>query len=192
VANVGGMNNQLAITTGTRQPARRQPIPREVKAAINAMIYGLETDPDGRPLDLASAARAAGVAGFRLRRWLHKPNVIGYLRAQRRLFREQVCAGNEAALARVRDTSENGMVTVAAVRALEAIDAEDGGRPVNAQSGGVAIRIINVHGDRSPPPVINVTPNPKPEPAEPLPAPPVESPDDLSARFVWPRPYNPK
>jgi hypothetical protein len=160
------MNNQLATTTGTKDPVRRQPIPREVKAAINAMIYGLETDPDGRPLDLASAARAAGIAGFRLRRWLHKPNVIGYLRAQRRAFREQICAGNEAALARVRDTSENGMVTVAAVRALEAIDAEDGGRSANQSPPGVVIRITNsVSAPAGRQSTIDMTPVP-PEPAK--------------------------
>lgn len=148
------MNHQLATTSGPREPAKPQPIPRAVKAAIHAMIYGLESDPDGRPLDLASAARAVGIAGYRLRRWLHKPNVVSYLRAQRRLFREQVCCGNESALKRVRETALNGMAVVAAVRALEQIDSEDRGTAGANASPGITIRICNV----APRPPIDVTP----------------------------------
>jgi hypothetical protein len=40
--------------------------------------------------------------------------------------REAVCAGNEGALKRVRDTSENGMTVCAAVRSLEQLNEAEG------------------------------------------------------------------
>jgi hypothetical protein len=65
------------------------------------------------------------------------------IRRERKAFREAICVGNEAALQRVRDKSANGMVTVAAVRALEQIDDEDPRRRSVQESPHVTIRIVN-------------------------------------------------
>jgi hypothetical protein len=78
-----------------------------------------------------------------------------------------LCGGNEAALKRVRDKSANRMVTVAAVRALEQMDAEDGGRAANAPAPGVVIRIVNQTISPATGPTIDITPQREHEPALP-------------------------
>jgi hypothetical protein len=80
--------------------------------------------------DLAAAAAGAGLTIQRLRDYLARPSVRKYLRDQRRVQIESLCASNATALARVRDEAENSMAVVNAVRQAETMRArlieEDG------------------------------------------------------------------
>ena len=119
-------------------------IPKNVRAAIKLLVHGRESDDEHTPLDFIEAAKETGVKPDVMRRWFDYPHFCALLRAERKAFREAVCAGNEGALRRVRDTSGNGMVVVAAVRGLEQLDTEDGHRPKSDQTTpGIVIRIIN-------------------------------------------------
>jgi hypothetical protein len=148
------------MSTGSRQPEKRpQPIPRKLRDAISLMVYGRPDDQDCAPLTFIEAAKGAGIAPDVMRKYLDRPNVRALLRSERRAFREAICAGNEGALKRVRDTSQNGMCTVAAVRALEALDGEDAVRSPDAPRPGVQITIVHRTTEPSVPArMIDITP----------------------------------
>src|SRR5689334_15710687 len=99
--------------SGSRELKRPRPIPKAVRDAITLMVYGKIDDPDCAPVDFITAAKLSGIKPDVMRRWLDRAEVRALLRSERRAFREAICAGNEAALQRVRDKSANGMVTVA-------------------------------------------------------------------------------
>src|SRR5262245_2801898 len=114
-----------AITSsgGASQPKRPRPIPKEIRAVVALMVNGIHgTEDDPRPLSFVEAARAVGVRPDRARHYLDRVEVRRLLIAERRAWRAAICAANETALQRVRDTSVNGMATVAAVRCLEELD----------------------------------------------------------------------
>ena len=111
--------------SGSRDPAKRpRPVPKQIREMIVLMVYGQPDDPDGRPLDFIEAAKRCEVKPDVARRWLDRPEVRAFLHAERRAFREAICCGNESALKRVRDKSENGMCVVASVRTLENLNEE--------------------------------------------------------------------
>lgn len=111
------------------------------------MVWGKPNDPDGRPLNLGEAASAADVKPDVLRRWLNRPDFIAFLRGERRSMVAASCAGNPAALRRVRDTSQNPMAVVASVRTLQDIEAAEEVRaPVGSHTPGVTINIVNAGG----------------------------------------------
>lgn len=135
-------NNPL-LASGPRELKRPRPIPQKVRRAIELMVYGKDDDEDCAPLDFIEAAKLAEVAPDHMRRYLDRAEVRALLRRERRVFREAICAGNEDALRRQRDGSKNGMVVVAAVRALEMLDTEEGQRPGSDRpTPGVVIRIV--------------------------------------------------
>jgi hypothetical protein len=69
--------------------------------------------------------------------------VRALLRNERKAFRAAVCAGNEAALQRVRDKSANGMCVVASVRQLQAMEDDDPHRRSGQDSSPfMTIRIV--------------------------------------------------
>jgi hypothetical protein len=95
--------NYPLASAGAREPDKRpRPIPKAIKAALTLMVHGVD-DIDGKPMDLVEAARPAGVQAPLLRRYLTRPAVIAFLRAERKVFRESILAGTEHALRRVRD-----------------------------------------------------------------------------------------
>jgi hypothetical protein len=146
-------DNPPLLAAGSREPVvRPRPIPKAVREAVKAMVYGMPDDPTADPLDFIGAAKAVGMKADVLRRYLDRPQVRALLRAERRAFRESICAGNEGALRKARDKSANGMVTVAAVRALEQIDA-----PQSSLSVSLEIRAGYVIDLRDDP--IDVTPS---------------------------------
>ncbi|MFL6302006.1 MAG: hypothetical protein ACJ72H_00560 [Candidatus Sulfotelmatobacter sp.] len=114
--------NPPLAASGSREPKRAQAIPKRVKKMIECMVRGREDDPDAKPLDFIEAGRIAGLKPDVARRWLDRPHVISALRSERKAYREAICAGNEGALARVRDTSENGVAIVNSVRQLETMN----------------------------------------------------------------------
>jgi hypothetical protein len=92
---------------------KREPVvPAKMKIVIKELL-------DQRVYDLAAAAEKAGLSHYMARRYLKRPNVLRYFREERAAMLEEVCAGNAAALALVRATSDNGMAVTAACRQLE-------------------------------------------------------------------------
>jgi len=143
--------------SGRYDQRRPRPIPVAVKDAIALMVVGRADDVDARPLDVVEAAKAVGMTCFVLRRHLDKPHVRAALLAERRRFLAEIVASNPAALKRVRDESRNGMVTVAAARQLEEMNAaECSSRGSPDLQPGVTIRIIS---PPAAPPMVDVTPN---------------------------------
>jgi hypothetical protein len=115
------MADHLPITaSGPRSPQQRpRPIPPKVRLAISLLVRGRDGDENCAPLDFVTAAREAGITPPVFRKHLDRPEVRALLLRERRVFRDAICASNEAALARVRNTSENGMAVVGAIRCLE-------------------------------------------------------------------------
>jgi len=155
--------NYPLASAGPREPTTRpRPIPKVVKDACLLMIYGDPADEDGAPVDFISAAKAVGMQPQTLRRYLTRPQVVAFLRAERRAFREAICAGNEAALRLVRDgdAHSNPMARIQAVRTLEGLEERD---PVARPSSSAGITIRFVHAPEKPP-VIDITPPTRPPP----------------------------
>jgi hypothetical protein len=111
--------------SGSREPKKPRTVPKKVRDAIVFMVRGRPDDADGKPIDFIEAAKLADVKPDIMRQWLDRPEARAFLRAERVAFRAAVCAGNELALKRVRDGSENGMAVIGSVRALEQIDEEE-------------------------------------------------------------------
>ncbi len=120
---------------------RPRPVPKAIRDVIVLMVYGRPDDSAGAPVDFIEAAKLCDVKPSVVRKWLDRSEVRALLRAERRAYREAICSGNEGALKRVRDTSENGMCVVASVRTLENLN-EEASRPggnVPMQPGFVII-----------------------------------------------------
>jgi hypothetical protein len=108
--------------------------------------------------DFVTAAKACDLKPDTMRRWLHRPEVVGFLRRERAAFREAICSANDRVLAQIRDKVDgNAMARVHAVRALEGMAEEASARPTHAQQPGIVIVVRHV----SPaPPTIDITPRP--------------------------------
>jgi hypothetical protein len=116
--------NLPTTSSGPRAPdkQRPRPLPKHVRRMLELMVRGRPDDPDYAPLSFIEAGRLAGIKPDIARKWLDRPEVRSFLRAERKAFREAINCGNEAALARVRDTSDNGLAVVRSVQALEQLD----------------------------------------------------------------------
>jgi hypothetical protein len=146
---------------------KREPVvPKRVKVAVAFLIE--------ERADLQAAAAHAGISTYELRREMGKPRVRRYALAERQIALEAFCLGSPAALARVRDQSENGMAVVAAVKAGEflkegALEAE---ASTQKRQPGLQIVIVAddgskrvVYGPPEPPmPLLDVTPVPEAQP----------------------------
>jgi hypothetical protein len=137
---------------------KREPVvPAKMKVVIKELL-------DQRVYDLAAAATKAGLSTYLTRRYLKRPNVLRYLREERAAMLEEVCAGNAAALALVRATSDNGMAVTAACRQLETMRQtvawEAGG--IQRHAPGLVVVIQAVDGrvlqSLPPPPMIEHDP----------------------------------
>jgi hypothetical protein len=165
--------NLPIAASGSRAPdkQRPRPVPKQIKAVIKLMIYGEPNDPDGKPVDFITAAKACGVRPDIMRKWLDRPEVRSFLRAERRAYREIICSGNEGALRRIRDESANAMAQINAVRTLEQICEEETIREGRGTvSPGLVICMVQERPPQpSPAPVVDVEPLPVAEPAPPDP-----------------------
>jgi hypothetical protein len=155
-------SNPPLTASGTRELKQPRPIPRVVRDAITLMVCGKLDDPDCKALGFIEAAKLSGIKPDLMRKYLDRADVRVLLRSQRRVFREAICAGNEGALKRVRDTSANGMCVVASVRALEQIEAVDDARPSGPMTAGITIVIRPA--DPPAAPMVDVTPHPARQP----------------------------
>jgi hypothetical protein len=111
---------------------KREPVvPAKMKIVVAELL-------NQRVYNLAAAAAKAGLTTYMARRYLRRPTILRYFREQRAAMLEEVCAGNAAALALVRATSDNGMAVTAACRQLELMRqtvAEETGGPVRHAPG---------------------------------------------------------
>ncbi|MFY9771030.1 MAG: hypothetical protein WAK67_22915 [Xanthobacteraceae bacterium] len=158
--------SQPVRASGSLEMRRPKPIPGKVKEACLAMIYGRPDDAEAGPLDFVQAAKVAGIRPNILRKWLHKPTVVAFIRRERSAFRTAICAANEFALRKVRDESANGMSVVASVRALQDLDETEVAHSRGTQqTPGIVIVISPPRENIAPEPVtvIDATPLPKPE-----------------------------
>jgi hypothetical protein len=135
-------DNPPLLASGPREPKKPRPLPARVKTMIGLMVRGDPGDDSSSPLDFIAAGRQVGMAPDVARRWLDRGEFRQALRAERRAFRDAICAGNEASLARIRDTSENAMAQVRAIQVLEKIDDEAARAPVG-RTPGMVIQIVN-------------------------------------------------
>jgi hypothetical protein len=134
-----------------------------VKTAILLMVYGDPARPD-EPIDFIAAAKLAGVQPDNMRRWLHRPEAASMLRAERRAYRLALCAGNESALARIRDKSENAMAVVRSVQVLEELSDQPQNRNSQQQQPGLTIVIETKAAPQPVGPVVDVVAEPAREP----------------------------
>lgn len=111
-------------------------------------------------VDFIGAARLVSMRPNILRKWLHKPAVVQFIRRERAAFRVSICAANEFALRKVRDTSENGMAVIGAARTLEDLHERE---------------VVQTRGTQQTPGiVINITPAPTPTTIEARPVAAIE------------------
>ena len=137
--------------SGPRSPTERpRAIPPAVRGAVLSMVY--------EGTDLCTAAKKVGIRGDTLRRWLHRPELVGFLRKERAAFRHALCAGNEHHLAQVRAGS-NEMAKVRAIQVLEALSEGAALRSGEQPSPGVVLVIR--HAPAVPEPPIDITPKPR-------------------------------
>jgi hypothetical protein len=134
---------------------RPDSVPAKVKVAVQFLIE--------QKNDLKAAAEHAGISLYELRRSLSRPASRRYALEMRQVALEAFCLGSPAALTRVRDTSENGIAVVNAIKAGEqlrvgAIEAETSAQ---RRAPGLQIVIVGPGGEKQiahepPPPMIDV------------------------------------
>jgi hypothetical protein len=147
--------------------AKRQGIPSKVKTAIEYLI--------NQKADYAAAALHAGITTWELRRSMGQSHVRRYALEQRQLALEAFCLCSPAALTAIRDTSENSMARVQAIKTGELlrVGAIEEGDRASQRAPGLQIVIMSSDGREvayrppQPAPMLDVTPAPA---AEPVPA----------------------
>ena len=55
-----------------------------------------------------------------MRKWLDRGEIRSLLRPERQIWRDAICAGNESALQRIRDNSDNGIAVLSRRRVVPA------------------------------------------------------------------------
>jgi hypothetical protein len=141
------MPSPPVLAGGPRDAKRMRPLPKPLRELIVLMVRGCPDD-SGRQFDFVEAARMVGIRPQDVRKWFDRPVFLQALRAERKAWRAAICAANESALKRVRDTSENGMAVIGAVRSLEDLtEAEVTQSRGTHESPGIVINIISPRRD---------------------------------------------
>jgi hypothetical protein len=154
------------VASGSREMKRPRPVPRLVRDAVRLMVFGAPDDPDGAPIDFVQAAHCVGLRPFVLRRFFDRAEVRALLRSERAAFRQMINAGNELSLKSIRDTAQNSMARIAAVRRLEDLDAADIIQSrAQGQTPGVVIVISSPRENTASEPAVPVTIDARPMPA---------------------------
>jgi len=124
----------------------------KLKVALDEMLF--------KGSRRAEAAEAAGMTDHGLREAFKKPHVKRYYNAGLEVLRTSERARNIAALARVRDSSENGVAVVTAAKALEQLAEPNGpGGPGGGRGGGGrAGYMIDLSDEQKPGLVIYIQP----------------------------------
>jgi hypothetical protein len=111
-------------------------VPARVKKAVAFLIE--------QKADLQAAALHAGLSTRDLRRYMGRPEVRRYSLEQRQLALEAFCLGSPAALTEIRDTSENSMARVNAIKAGEQLRVGAIEDEAVAQRRGPGLQIVIV------------------------------------------------
>jgi hypothetical protein len=90
----------------------------KLKVALDHMLYAAASRPE--------SAKLAGMTDHSLRAAFRKPHVRAYYNSGLEVLRTSERARNIAAMARVRDTSDNGVAVVTAAKALEQLAEPNG------------------------------------------------------------------
>ena len=118
----------------------------KIKASIEHLLHQ-------ERFDLAEAAKVGGITTERLRTSLYQPHVRKYLRNERRVQIETVCAQNPVVLAAIRDRGKNDMARVQAIKVSEALRQhaieEDGAGASTRPAPGLVIIVGQQPGERS-------------------------------------------
>lgn len=125
--------------SGSREPDRAaRRIPAKVKASIIAMVT--------EGIDLVTAAHANNLRPASLREWLHRPEAVALVRAERKAYRLSVICGAKHSLGDVMKNAENSQARVNAAKAIVEIDdREYAHQHAGARAEpGISIRILNV------------------------------------------------
>jgi hypothetical protein len=109
------MDNARLVENGNKKAVRE--VPAQAKIAIAVLL----TQPKQ---DLESAAQAAGLQTYMLRRYLGRAEVRSYFRKQQQILVDAIVAGNAVALKDIRDNAGNQMARVNAARALQLMQSE--------------------------------------------------------------------
>jgi len=75
-------------------------------------------------------------------RWMRDPAVLAAIKGEERVLRSSARTGNILALQRIRDSSDNALAVVQAVKALEQLADQEQGTTAPGQSRGYVI-VIN-------------------------------------------------
>ena len=156
------MTNDLTPTrqaVAAKERSGKLTVSGKLKIAIDLMLFEGSCRAD--------AATAAGMKDHSLREAMKKPHVKQYYNAGLDVLRTSERARNISALAKVRDTSDNGMAVVSAAKALEQIaeQGEERTRPGLGMLPGLQIVIVSGTAPprtigQQPAAAIDVTPNP--------------------------------
>jgi hypothetical protein len=113
--------------------------------------------------DLVIAARANKLRPDTMRRWLHRPELVSFIRRERSAFRTALTANTEHVLQEIRGSSDNFMARLGAARELERL-ADDASmhRAGEVVSPGVVIRVLNFVQDAKAGQAIEVMPTKAP------------------------------
>jgi hypothetical protein len=81
-----------------------------------------------------------------MRTWLHRPEVVALIRAERKAYRQTILGAAEHALADVMINAENSQARVNAAKAIVEIDRDEYAHPHSGDrvTPGVSIRILNI------------------------------------------------
>jgi hypothetical protein len=123
-----------------------------VKAAVKALVWGVESDEGRRPVTLGEAAAAGSMKPDTLRRYLHRLDVRALIADEKKAFFAWATSANAQALMDIRDTSTNDAARVRAVLALEELEGPRDGKGVSVTvNNAVAIRPGYIIKLREPP-----------------------------------------
>jgi hypothetical protein len=126
----------------------------KLKVALDHMLFAAASRPE--------SAKLAGMTDHSLRTALRKPHVRAYYNAGLEVLRTSERARNIAAMARVRDTSDNGVAVVTAAKALEQLAEPNGPGGIGGGRGGArAGYVIRLDDDEPAGVVIMITPRPE-------------------------------
>jgi hypothetical protein len=154
------MFNPPVAASGPRSPEKRRPLPKHVKLMIELMVRGRPDDPDGAPLSFIEAGKIAGLAPHRARQWLDRAEARSFLRAERRAYRDALCAANEHHLARIRG-GPNAAAGVRAIQVLEGLEEADTHRNTRGNVAPGLVVVIQGAMPKQPlAPVVDITPEP--------------------------------
>lgn len=92
-------------------------------------------------LSQLETARRLAIPDSTAFRWMRLPTILGAIKAEEKVLRSSARIGNIHALQRVRDTSDNSLAVVQAVKALEQLADQEQGTAAPGQSRGYVIVI---------------------------------------------------